>query len=309
MTHLSALAILPKFLWKHIAVYLSLRDIGVNRSIAGFKRIFDDDYCKSRLLSDTVEAIIVVKTKSNDTSRFWKHAMFRHQKYTCLLDLFEVIRKTKFRKFTYITVFMKPGIYSVKQVYIRGNYGSRNNKYSISIIGSISDPTTIIEQTIPASIWYIEAPRCISFENIIFDTASTLEGMINKGSTVLTHITNCKFNNWLYVHNIQKLFISNCEFNKSVIIDTITQSSITQCVFNIESEIILFNVSIDFNNNIVIPKQILHVKQLENNTIIVRNNAVSDCVACINFGDYTRLTENDHIIIQNNHLITIDNSN
>ena len=302
MTHLSALAILPKFLWKHIAVYLSLRDIGVNRSIAGFKTVFDDDYCKQRLLSDTTEDIIVVKTKSNNNDNFWSYALVCHQKYNCLPDLFRIIGQTKFRKFTYITVFMKAGKYTIE--YNIDLYSFHNNKCSLSIIGSTSDSTIIIGQK--CVTWRIQVPRCISFENIIFDTDCRVQGMTKKGFTTLTSITNCKFTNWLYIYiyDIQKLSITNCEFNRPIIMDTIAQSFVTQCTFNIKSEVTLNNVSIDFNNNIVIPKQILYIGQLVNNTIIIRNNAVSDCVTCIRFGNYAHPTKNDHILIRNNHLIT-----
>ena len=201
MTCTSALAILPKFLWKQIACYMYPQDIAKVRHIADFITTFNNEYCKQHLLNNTSEAIIAIITKSvndqpeittMDDSKFWDHVLAHHYKFNYISHLFVFIGKKKFRKFAYITAFIKAGahnsgINTVKTCDMWNKYNFFNKKCSVTINGSTSGQTIISSSRIVG--WSFCIPLCFSFENIIFDADCTFVG--NKGI----------FNNCVYIQH------------------------------------------------------------------------------------------------------------
>lgn len=135
MAHPSLLSILPKFLWKPIMELITIENIEKISDIVGFTKIFDDDYCKKRLLCNTTWDIIVVVRENNGKRSFWNYALINYRGYHRLFDLFEVIRYIKFAKFTCITVFMKPGTFQMDH-HGTYSYDFHDNNCSVSIIGS-----------------------------------------------------------------------------------------------------------------------------------------------------------------------------
>ena len=360
MTCISTLAILPKFLWKQIAFYLYPQDITKIRHIADFITTFNNDYCKQYLLN-TPEAIIAIITKSvndqpeittMDDSKFWDHALAHHYKFNYISNLFEFIGKKKFRRFAYITAFIKAGIHdsginAVKAYDMWNKYNFFNKKCNMTISG----PTS--EQTIISSSWIMGWSFCIplyfSFENIIFDADCTFVG--NKDifnnrvyTTASLRLTNCTFNrrvsldllqyinissykfsgaitlstiNNVIISNcefsnqcdmnltkIQNTVVSKCEFNNQFRLDTIKNSMVSQCVFNPGSLVGIHNTSIDFNNNTA-QQYIFMIENVDNNTIIMHCNTISNCDAFISFYQYSHKIGTTQFIIKNNHLTNI----
>lgn len=60
----------------------------------------------------------------------------------------------------------------------------------------------------------------------------------------------------------------------------------------------------DFVNNIM-SKSMLLVTHIKNNTIVIRNNNISDCSTCISFNNNAYIVGKNHVNIQNNHLTNI----
>ena len=297
MSYSSPLVILPKFLWKHIAIYSHLQDIAKIRVLTSFRTIFDDAYCKQSLLGDKTKSIIAVRTNNIQAqsgliptnSSYWDYALIHYYEFDCIGDLFEFIKQKEFRKFANINVFIKTGNYDIKQ----NTSGTKNmyNKYnlygkncSISITGSTIGQTIISSSGILS--WHLRIPFKISFENIIFDASCTF-------SAIKTTDTSLK--------------IKYCTFNEIISLDTIKDAIISHCIFNTESTIYINTTSIDYNNNNnnIQQKYIFLIKNVENNTIIIRDNTISNGDSLIGFFQHSSKTGVTKVIVKNNHLTNI----
>ena len=119
-------------------------------------------------------------------------------------------------------------------------------------------------------------------------------------------ISNCEFSNQcdMDLAKIQNAIVSKCEFNNQFRLDTIKKSTVSQCVFNPGSLVRIRNTTIDFNNN-TIQKYIFMIEDIDNNTIIIQCNTISNCNAFISFYQYCHKIGTTQFIIKNNYLINI----
>lgn len=347
MTYSSALAILPKFMWKPILDYLSIKQLTKLSRFRAYDSVFTDIYCKKLMLSGKTGAITVVLTDHIRTSNFWIHACNTHNTYDYLKDLYRSLKKIK--KNIYVTVFIKSGMYFMSHR-DTSQFIFYNMNRSLSIIGSKSGRT---EFGSIDKYKHIYLPYCSSLKNIVFTTHLTIESRINNklgqkkynvesvnltncrfnsfslcptryvtvvdckfsDDITLSHlrcltISNCEFNNMIFLSQIRHLTVSNCEFNNNIIsLYQNHQSIITKCIFNSGSYIELSGKksgSIDFGNNTVTHTQfIFTIREIENNTINIHDNIISNLEACISFSRDTYKRGNTCFLIYNNHLTNI----
>ena len=291
MSYSSPLVILPKFLWKHIAIYSCLQDISKIRVIASFRTIFDDAYCKQCLPGDKTKSIVAIRTNNIQAqsglipanSNYWDYALIHYYEFDCIGDLFECIKQKKFKKFANINVFIKTGIYGfgIKQN-AYNEYDLYGKKCSIAISGSTIGQTIIGNNTTPT--WILCIPFEISFENIIFDI-------------------QCVFSGVVLIDTFLK--IKHCSFSRTISLGEIKNSTISHCIFSAKSMIHIHNTSIDYNNNNVQQKYIFLIMDIDNNTIIIRDNIVSNCDSLISFFQHSTKIGVTRIIVKNNHLTNI----
>lgn len=229
MQHLSPLVIIPKFLWKQIAHYLSYNSL-VKLTIVNnkFINIIDDNNCKEYFL-DHRKAIITVKCTSIRVNFFWKYALENHAIHDNINDMFFAISRdnkaTPKSDYVYYKVFIKSGVH---KVYWFDTYRFDYNKCSIELIGNKSTKLYYISHI--AIKLYL--PHKCSISNITFSThIFDFEAMQN--NTEL-HIADCVFeNNESPNINVNILTITNCVFNMArPRINSTDIIEISNCIFN-----------------------------------------------------------------------------
>ena len=227
MQYSSPLAIVPKFLWKPIADYLSYDDIIKLATVnTKFVNILDDDTNKDYFLNDRECDIALVACNTNRINFFWKYALKVLQVYNNINDMLaniEASNKVTNDEYIRYKVFIKSGSYGVAW----HNYQFNYNKCSIELIGCES--TTLILSNHPT----FTLPCYCSIRNITF-SKSTFNFRNDTGNTELV-IANCKFERvgLLYIDPINVLTIINTVFNKiDLWIKPANTLVISDCIFN-----------------------------------------------------------------------------
>ena len=318
MTHSSALAILPKFLWKSVFDYVSMTEMKKLNKIRSYEAIFTDAYCKELVLGDKIGKITLIQTDQSRIEDFWRYVIDNHAEYDNLDDMYCWIQEADITNFIYITVFIKPGTYMANGCY---NIGK---KCSISINGSKIGQTTF--SNIYASVTY-EISQYYSAKYIIFNNPCywiyhlqkydmqlilsncTFNDYVTINSVKYLAISNCKFNKQLAMLSMQLSNISDCTFSQQVYLYSIRHLNITKCVLNQESNIMIdYGTKVNFSNNIVKQtKSIFIIVNIYNSTVNIHNNTISDLDACIKFRVDSSRCGTNCFLMQNNHMTNVLN--
>lgn len=324
MGYLSALAILPKFLWKSIFDYLSIKQLMKLSGLGAYNSILTDSYCKELIYGDKSGAIIAVTTDHPRIDNFWRHACVAYNTYDCMKNLSLSLNK-KTSESIHISVFIKPGIYRTILDYY-SHHSFNNSKYSLSINGSKLRKTKF-RCTDLYNINYVNLPQCFSLKNIVFTSNVIIDGSYSRNNiTKSINLVNCIFNGLslsLTEHvtlagcifkvatrltSIQHLSISKCEFGGIFSLQKIYRSVITKCLFN-SVPIKLDGKtggSIDFcNNTVIYARSIFRITHIENNTIDIHDNTISDIDTFISFYKCSSKSKNNRFLVHNNHLENI----
>ena len=340
MTYPSALAILPKFLWKSIFDHLAMIELRKLSSMLSYTSIFTDIYCKELVLGDKMSKIIAIQTIFERIDNFWKYTIGNYTEHDILDDVYHWVQSKSKNGYIYVTVFIKSGLYMVND-----DLCGLDKKYCVLINGSKLGQTEFrnIRPKYAARLPCVYFPRYYSAKNIVFNDHVAIE------SVKRLAISNCKFNNRLYIASISLLTISNCIFNDDtsiqlfehlaifncefnnrlrmesmklltifnctfgyrITLQSIQQSNITNCVLNHESHIMINYKNkgiINFYNNIVKgTKSIFRIANINNSIINIHNNVISDLNSCINFCHDSSICGTNCFLIRNNHITNILN--
>ena len=340
MTYSSALAMLPKFLWKSIFDYLTMIELRKLSSMSSYTLIFTDIYCKELVLGDKMSRIIAIQTDQDRIDNFWKYVIDNYTEHDILDDVYHWIQSKSKNEGTYVTVFIKSGLYMVND-----NLYGPSKKQSISINGSKLGQTEFrnIRHEYAARLPCVHFSRYYSAKNIIFNDHVVIESVkrlaisnckfnnrLHMESIRLLAISNCTFNDYASIESVKHLAISNCKFNwrlymKSIklltvsnstfdyriTLQSIRQSDITNCVLNQKSTIVINYKNkgiINFNNNIVKgTKTIFLIANISNSSINIHNNVISDLNSCIDFYQDSPKYETNCFLMQNNHITNVLN--
>ena len=323
MTHSSALAILPKFLWKSVFDYVSMTEMRKLNNIGSYETLFTDAYCKELVLGDKTGKITLIQADWSRIEDFWRYTIGNYVEYSNLNDMYRWIQATDTTKFIYITVFIKSG------TYMANGYYNINKKCSVSINGSKIGQTTFSNIYHCGDVKY-ELPQYCSVKNIIFnihcdwnhyhlqkyDMQLILSNCVFNNHIIIKSvkylaISNCKFNNQFSILSIQLSNISDCIFGYRIYSQSIRHLNITKCVLNQESNIMIdhgIKGTIDFSNNIVKQtKSIFIIINIYNSTINIHDNIISDLDTCVSFRQDSSKCGTNCFLMQNNHMTNVLN--
>lgn len=118
-------------------------------------------------------------------------------------------------------------------------------------------------------------------------------------------ISNCEFSYQCDLIKIHNIIISNCKLRNHILLCTTKNSTVSCCVFNPGSLIKIRNTSVDFNNNTVQQQCTFLIEDINNNTITIQGNTISNCDAFISFYQYSHKNGTTQFIIKNNYLTNI----
>lgn len=196
--------LLPKFLWKHIVEYLSLKEIR-RTCLLNLYDIYRDDECRDLFMNNRSDAITVVRCERNRIDNFWKYACANYVPYDNV-D-FMLKSETNSKHIIYLKVFMKPGMHMVSTFkYIF------NNVQNIEINGSVTNESTLIscEHTYPRL--QLENIIFLSLKRILFrDIELYVDGIRGRYSELC--ISKCTFNCDVFILT-KHAFVDKCKFDR-----------------------------------------------------------------------------------------------
>lgn len=329
---MTPLAILPKFLWKHIIAYLTYANkLQLPTVNSQFSAMID---WKALFLDDRPDAIVIVKCVSYYITNFWYYASNNHISCDGVSALLHFISSDNVdNSFIYYKVFIKSGEYLFANYNYNTEYNFCKRSCSIKITGSKTATTSFVynsrcnnnldtdivycRETIPIVISKYFSMSYIRFHNLKcllmkydFDTSCS-------DNTELS-ISNCDFNGDLCVLDItdvNKTNITNCQFNsqygvgiyKTVYItENIIKCMISNSTFITKKDCIIgsiydtiTNILIQFTNNRVMKAKTVFAYFYDpNSKIIISNNSIS------NVDSFLRSCQNT-IVINDNYFVNV----
>lgn len=280
------ICMLPKFLWRHIIDKLTTSDISnMIVAIKSFNVMLDDDSWKRCFLDGRRSAIAVVQCNTKIDYCYWKYACYNHVTCDSFDDIF-----CKINNSTYYNIYIKAGEYKVDP----NNYFYYNSNHChINLIGT-KDKTIVSYNDIDSKIYQIKLGS-LSIHDI---SLINIELRIANANNL--HINNCEFDrSCISICTVNKVIIEQCMFNGvSPIYIELYEARLPQCEYIIKNNTfsrevlpgdracILFHgkhlaCNITIANNIISYYRIL-CQVGEYDTIIFRDNCISDVVSCVN---------------------------
>ena len=307
----SALSILPRFLWKLTIEYLSVESIFRFRTIKSCKLIFTNAYCKELILSDRIGRIALIKTNSSVIKNFWKYALDNHVDFDDLDDALRSIEKKKIMRYVHITIFIKTGVYIMRNM--QNTIRLHDKNCSISINGSKIGATHIVDNMQQNDGFYlkIRVAQYISIKYVTFNIDIRFDGIKKMYHSQSLNLYKCIFNNGIGQRSIQHFNMAKCIIcgdngnTNCIIKDSIlnTHTCITIMGFNTNT------IHITLENSILSKSEyILWFIVSINANILIKNNIISNVDSLIGFHThFYKYVCNNIIIMQNNTLTQIFN--
>ena len=310
--------ILPKFLWKYIIDYVSYNNIHtLIRVNSHFAKLIDDDDGRESFLESRINAIVIIKCKSNRMKYFWKYAQSNYRTCNDIDDIFYIIRADDNIKLFYHKVFIKQGHHIASKYHYYCDIVLHNLIHNIEIVGSHNNSTVIAaHHSLPynnncQSIYYTGniSIKNITFSDIQYKFVKRVNYHVVFYDIVAPtlSISNCIFINHsdLSLENIYDISLLNCRFNNSRLLTNNCkiepiQYNISHNIFtNIKDGAYIYCIGniclssiINITKNTFDNKTNDSISLLSNNltagTIAFSNNRISDIKSCIKYACHSK---------------------
>lgn len=232
---MSALSILPKFLWIYIAFYLEpWQVIKMHLVHRSFDKIFDENYYRIRFIYHRKEKIAITQSISRIS---WKQSLLTYIGCNKIEDVYGLISSVLRRKTDRLIrapinfaipkahiqfiVYMKGGLYGNKSdghgfgdtyFNVEHNQPTLSPTYQMEIIGNEdADNPTVINFKRPDNRMNILVTKNFAISNIVFNDTTIV--ISNKSDNANCTISNCTFiMSNLIVNRINNYTINRCKF-------------------------------------------------------------------------------------------------
>ena len=291
----SCKSVMPHFLWRMVMTYCDAKSILELCTDKRFGSMLNDDDWK-RYFYATKPAIAIVKTTRSDMNNFWKYACYNHIACDSINDMLSKIENDNIgliseldehieRDFTYYKVYVSQGKYS-----ITSGCCYKYKKCSIEIIGDEANETVIDFMKMETVTIVTSEQFTITGITFINFSITYQSNSVNNASKI--ELNNCIFYNKyimiLTVISINDLIITGCIIkkhplsirNKSQRINyNITYNTFLECTY---ASIIMDGITvheplaINITNNTITGSRYLMTIFVENVSIIVANNHISN---------------------------------